>query len=512
MLPLEPYLRASVLTAGAALIVAGVVAAARQRPRTALALIVALGTLLRLFAAADAFPHLWDEAFHAVVAKHCMVNPLKPMLYQAPALPYDYHDWLANHVWLHKPPLALWLIAASYHLFGINEFALRAPSIALSAAMIVLIYRMGVMLWDWRHGLLAAALCAVNAHLIDLASGRDATDHVDLLLVALVTAGAYAALRAATALRPLRADLATGILTGLACLAKGLPGLFIAGLWGVAVASHHLSLRRDAVRALRVAAIALAIAAPWMLYTRWAFPLESAWENSYSLRHLFEALEGHAKPWHFYLGRLAIWLGPVAWIAVPWAIVRLVRRPAPPALIFVLLWFGIPHLLFSLVATKMPAYVTITAGAAFLLIAFLLLDAPAVLAARANRRALRPLLQGVLLLVLLLPAKRTLKQLHLRGRYDSRPAWAQQLRDLAADCPNPDAVIFAVPNHIEAMFYGNFTAYNYLPPRDVVERLLASGREIAVFDRGQAPGWVHELEGLRIYRPRSPLMKPPDPP
>jgi hypothetical protein len=512
MLPLEPYLRASVLTAGAILIAAGAIAAARQRPRTALVLIVALGTLLRVYAATDAFPHLWDEAFHAVVAKHCMVNPFKPVLYHAPALPYDYRDWLANHVWLHKPPLALWLIAASYHLFGINEFALRAPSIALSIAMIVLVYRMGLLLGDWRHGLLAAALCAVNAHLIELASGREATDHVDMLLVALVTAGAFTALRAAAAPHLRRFDIAAGVLTGLACLAKGLPGLFIAGLWAVAVAAHGPCWRREALRGLRVAAIAVAIAAPWSLYTRWAFPLESAWESGYSLRHLAETLEGHAKPWHYYLGRLGVWLGPIAYLAIPWALARLARRSPPPALVFLLLWFGIPHLLFSFVATKMPSYVTIAAGAGFLLIAFLLLDAPAYLSNRFNRRTPRILLQGVLLVILLLPTRQSLKQLHLRGRYDRHPAWAQQLRDLAADCPNPDAVVFAVPHHIEAMFYGNFTAYNYLPTRDVVQRLLTSGREIAAFDRGRTPGWVYELEGLRIYRPRSSLADMPKPP
>lgn len=512
MLPLDPYLRPSVLTAGAILIAAGVVAAARQRPRTALALVVALGTLLRVYAAADAFPHLWDEAFHAVVAKHCMLNPFKPVLYHAPALPYDYRDWLANHVWLHKPPLALWLIAASYHLFGINEFALRAPSIALSAGMIVLIYRIGALLWDWRHGLLAAALCAVNAHLIELASGREATDHVDMLLVALVTAGAFTALRAAAAPQHQRFDIAAGVLTGLACLAKGLPGLFIAGLWAVAVATQGLAWRRDALRGLRVAAIAIAVAAPWSLYTRWAFPLESAWESGYSLRHLVETLEGHARPWHFYLGRLSVWLGPIACLAIPWALIRLTRRSPPPALVFLLLWFGIPHLLFSLVATKMPSYVTISAGAGFLLVAVLLLDAPACLAKRFNRTHLRGLLLAPLLVILLLPTRQSLKQLHLRGRYDRQPAWAQQLRDLAADCPNPDAVLFAVPHHIEAMFYGKFTAYNYLPSREVLERLLTTGREIAVFDRGRTPRWVCELEGIRIYRPRPPLLNASDPP
>ncbi|HXO30218.1 MAG TPA: hypothetical protein VOA80_22920, partial [Thermoanaerobaculia bacterium] len=81
----------------------------RGRPEAAAAAIVAAGLVLRMYAGCDLFLHTWDERYHALVAKHLVEHPLVPTLYDHPVLPYDYRDWRSNHVWLHKPPLALWL-------------------------------------------------------------------------------------------------------------------------------------------------------------------------------------------------------------------------------------------------------------------------------------------------------------------------------------------------------------------------------------------------------------------
>ena len=72
--------------------------------------------------------HLWDEQFHALVAKNLMADPLTPTLYRRPAIDYDFADWTKNHIWLHKPPLALWAMAASMRAFGVDAVAMRLPS------------------------------------------------------------------------------------------------------------------------------------------------------------------------------------------------------------------------------------------------------------------------------------------------------------------------------------------------------------------------------------------------
>lgn len=49
----------------------------------------------------------WDEGFHAIVARNLTKHPLKFTLYDQPWLPYTYKNWTENHIWLHKPPVAM---------------------------------------------------------------------------------------------------------------------------------------------------------------------------------------------------------------------------------------------------------------------------------------------------------------------------------------------------------------------------------------------------------------------
>jgi len=141
--------------------------------------------------ARDRFLHTWDERFHALVAKNMIEHPLRPVLYADPVLPYDFRHWTANHVWLHKPPFALWLMALSMATFGVNEIALRLPNLLHSTLAVALTFAIGRRVVGERAALLAAALQATNGYLLELAGGRTASDHVESLVVTLVTAGAF---------------------------------------------------------------------------------------------------------------------------------------------------------------------------------------------------------------------------------------------------------------------------------------------------------------------------------
>ena len=79
----------------------------------------------------DHFLIIWDEQYHALVAKNMMNNPFKPTLYSIPLLEYDYKNWTGNHIWVHKQPLFLWQMALSLKIVGINEMAIRIPSIII---------------------------------------------------------------------------------------------------------------------------------------------------------------------------------------------------------------------------------------------------------------------------------------------------------------------------------------------------------------------------------------------
>src|SRR5436309_1713053 len=107
-----------------------------------LAFLTVLAFALRCYMATlDPFLHEWDECFHALVARNMMDNPFVPMLHKGQILPYDYHQWVSNTVWLHKQPLFLWQIALSMKLFGVSEFALRLPSIIMGSLTVPMLYQ-----------------------------------------------------------------------------------------------------------------------------------------------------------------------------------------------------------------------------------------------------------------------------------------------------------------------------------------------------------------------------------
>ncbi len=120
----------------------------------------------------DNFLHEWDERYHALVAKNLLQHPLKPTLYDNPVEPYDHKNWVANYIWLSKPPLPLWFMAASISTFGTHEFAVRLPAIIFSLLSVILTYKIGSILFSQKIGLLAALLHGIHGLLTDLASGR----------------------------------------------------------------------------------------------------------------------------------------------------------------------------------------------------------------------------------------------------------------------------------------------------------------------------------------------------
>ena len=121
---------------------------ARDNYRWAILLLVLCGLALRFYTSCDFYIHEWDEKLHALVAKNMMDHPLRPTLYENPVLPYDYRDWASNHVWVHKPPLPLWTMSASMFVFGVNEIALRLPTLILSTLGIWLIFSIGAYFFN----------------------------------------------------------------------------------------------------------------------------------------------------------------------------------------------------------------------------------------------------------------------------------------------------------------------------------------------------------------------------
>jgi len=452
-----------------------------RRHRASLVLLVLCGFILRLVAAGDGFLHPWDERYHALVAKNLMREPLKPMLYANPLLPYDLRDWGANHVWLHKPPFPLWTMAASLRVFGVNEYAVRLPSVLLSTAGILLLYRLALLLSGRRVAWLAAFLFSIHGLTVELAAGRTATDHIDLFFLVTVLAAVWLAAEFASRGRPAW-NFAAGVFVGLAVLCKWLPALIVLPIWfGLVVRTRRFSRREISAHAVVLVVTSIAVWAPWQIWMYLHFPREAATEASFNLRHFFEGLDGHGHGFFWHFLRLPRIYGELAYLPLGWFIWRTVRGRLDGKRLALLAWIVVPYLFFSVARTKMQAYTILSAPAIFILLALFVETLR-----RSRNRVRRRWLPALLALgVVALPVRYSLERIKPARAWAPAPSWVGELKELRSLAPPGRLVVFNEPRPIEAMFYADCVAYRTPAPAGAVERLRREG--YTVLERTRAP-------------------------
>jgi 4-amino-4-deoxy-L-arabinose transferase len=469
-----------------AVAVACLAAATRRSFTMATRLVLVLGAalVLRLDPAWQSSLHLWDESVHAVVAKRLALHPLTPTLYDPPVLPAPAGDWTAAHVWLHKPPLALWLMAASLSIFGTSALAMRLPSLVLGTLGVLLTYLTGRQLFGERAGLLAAAFQAVSGLLVALSSGRRVADHVDTALITFVQLSVWLAVTATAGddrRNRMRAALA-GAVMGAAILAKSFPALIALGVAAVVWVAADGPWRAAKKIGLFVAAAA-AVTMPWLISIRMRFPVEAREADAYTLRHITEVLEGHAGSAWSYVLAMPHYYGELVYVPVVVFLVGACRREAAAGTRAVACWLVAPYVVFSAMATKLPGFVAIAAPALFLAQARVWVTWRDRLSSM-RRRPARWALAALLVLLACLPGRYLLEPTGALERRDRFPAMTRQFMELDRDITAPVAVIYTVPRPFELMFYSRHLAFERPPRPDEIETLHRQRVPVFVYRDG----------------------------
>jgi len=251
---------------------------------------------LALLAAAILGGRMWegdlvgDPVIYAAVAKAMVVR----------------HDWgtmyVAGRPFFDKPPLVMWLAAASFDAFGISIWSARLPGVVCSVLACLALARLGAVLFDDVVGLAAGAILALTPGFVRFGSSL-LLDSPFVLCALLGFHAAHAAWDAHG-----RGLWQVGVWLGLAFLAKGTLSLgaptVLAAYWLVTP-----SPRRPPVTALAGAALAfLLVAAPWHLYELWR---EGAPFVQGYLYDVTEKLGGRPP--------LAVYLRALAATVLPWA-------------------------------------------------------------------------------------------------------------------------------------------------------------------------------------------------
>jgi len=441
----------------------------RGRIFLSLGIIIFAGLGLRIFCALDPMLHPWDERYHALVAKNMMSDPFHPKLYAEPLLDYDFKNWTANKTWLHKQPLPLWTMALSMKIFGVSEFTLRLPSVLLSTLSIFLTFWIGRFLSDSdRVGLIAAFLLSINGLVIELASGRVSTDHVDTFFMFWITLSVFFILHNFKQSKT-RWLIFSGIACGFAILTKWLPALIIFPLYLIINFKNKSILKLFSELAL-MGLVTILIALPWQVYAYSIFPLEYTWEQYYNALHLTEGLEGHGQPWWYFIDRIRMTINELIYLVFGWFLYQIIKEKTKrKAYLFLLAWILIPFVVFSLAATKMQGYLLFTFPAWTIIIGIFLEH---LWTANPKSMVLKKFYLLLIGVVFFLAFRYGLERIKPFEKHTSEKVLKEEL--LRTTYP-PKTILFNTKHPIEWMFYNDGIAYPVRPKEEVIDSLRQKG-------------------------------------
>lgn len=469
---------------------------------------LAMGFFIALL---DPFLILWDEQFHALVAKNMICDPLKPTLYLNPILPYNYQNWTANHIWVHKQPLFLWQIALSLKVFGINELAVRIPSIIMHAVIPVFVFRIGKVSINKYVGFYGALFFATSYFPLELVAGKYSTDHNDVAFLFYFTASFWAWFEYQNSPNKLWIIL-IGVFSGFSVLVKWLMGLLIYCVWCIVKVTNKESLLK--FKTYKQIALSLIISIiiflPWQFYIFINYPLESTYETLYNGRHLFEALEGQSGGFLFHWDALKklYGSGDAVRLLILIGVIFLIRmaslRPYKIALAVAII---IVYAFYSIAATKMVAYCIIVSPFIFLGIGALVYSIQGISmrflplnSARITSFAMPVIVCYFLLNLSKIQNYHTLWKPHDNQNRSADLLEKKVIESLTQKLPNDNTVVFNTNitpfGHIPVMFYTNYIAYDFIPSETQVKEIIKKGFHVAVFNHGKLPDYILKDESI----------------
>jgi 4-amino-4-deoxy-L-arabinose transferase-like glycosyltransferase len=279
-----------------------------------------------------------------------------------------------NYVeYLEKPPLLYWLIALSYHLFGINTFAARLiPSLSAASVSVAIIFftqKINRVQLGWLTCII------LTSSFVYAVIGR--VVFFDMLLTAVFTI--------ALCLFYLWYHTEKNtylyfsyIAIGFAFLAKGLIGVLLAS----AIAMIYLFLSRTPIKKIvkffNPVGIVLffLITLPWPILASIQSPT-FAWDyfiNEQWYRFLNKRIphDYHTGPIYYYVPRVIAYLFP--WSVLLPTLVAKFKISTDPLRVFLWIWFLLPLLFFSISGEKGDYYMVIAMPALAMLIAMKIQD------------------------------------------------------------------------------------------------------------------------------------------
>lgn len=261
--------------------------------------------------------------------------------------------------WLEKPPLLFWLEAASFRLFGVQEWSARLPVALLAVWTLGITGVLAFQVAGGRAAVLSSLVLATSG--LFFVFGRAAS--TDMPLVAALSCAMACAYRAGFSRRAVW-GAPLGAALGLAVLAKGPVALVLFGavfiLYSLLTQSWGWNWRQCALALLTF----MAVAVPWFwkIWSENGFDFVATFWLNHHLARFVTTIHHHWQPFWYYLAVLLVGFFP--WVVFLggslvrlWENRRRLLEPLWRPHLFWWLWVLVPLVFFSSSQSKLPGYI-----------------------------------------------------------------------------------------------------------------------------------------------------------
>ncbi|OTA15826.1 dolichyl-phosphate-mannose-protein mannosyltransferase family protein [Xenorhabdus vietnamensis] len=271
-------------------------------------------------------------------------------------------DWIVPYFldirYFEKPVAGYWINNISQWIFGDNNFAVRFGSVFSILISAFLLYRLAMMMWQCRQTAFVSSLIYISMFIVLSIGTYSVLDPMFSLWVTAGIVSCYWALKAVATRERIMAWSALGLACGMAFMTKGFLALALPVIAMVPITIYQKRFW-EMVRFGPLAVVsAVLISLPWVIAIALREP--DYWHYFFWVEHIqrFASEEAqHIAPIWYYLPILI--LGVIPWLGLlPGALIKSWKeKKSHPEMFFLLCWFVVPFVFFSIAKGKLPTYV-----------------------------------------------------------------------------------------------------------------------------------------------------------
>jgi len=274
-----------------------------------------------------------------------------------------------------KPPMTYWMVALSYMIFGINEFATRVPIVLSALGSNILVYLIGKELYGKKVAIVSAAVMAFSFQFV--INSRYASPEVPLTFFFTLTLYFFII---GYRRRKFFYILLSYISLGLVVLTKGFPYIAVIGGIVIVYLLFENSFRmKDFLKDLKFIHLEIGLPLIFVIGFSWYIYMYLKFGSSFVETTLEETIKRAVGKKSKGISDLFFYVVVILWGFLPYSLffyygIGKFFKERRKELLFPVVWFGVMFVIFTIAKGKIPVYIIQAHGAFSLIVSYYLIN------------------------------------------------------------------------------------------------------------------------------------------